>query len=382
MCLAESLHPVTATTMLTAAAACLFVPALAKADHHGHHDGPGAGITDVWDEFVDSCGALLTDPEGFVTGHPVSAPDGRPLIKSSDDNQVLVLDHVTPSGVWRQMELIGVPGELHVLCQASSDPDPEGLLDQSSYEATSDRSEAELRAIVVSDGGAVVVGGRMPVSDPVPSIPGMMVPPIEIYTYILGIQTEFAGARRFVYANINGSAMRLVGHYAIAAEPGLGPSDDRGSELAPAQTQAPDGSTAPPETTMQIIAEICLRNYRTPENAVSELQALGLSFTPGMDAGTWEFSGNAVHGVVVPDQELYCMIQSGDVSLDQARAAGEEVAHRLFPNLVQAGAPDGRNGPCDGLSVFAPRQLIRIHYAQAGNSGECIDDGTSAIMIN
>ncbi|MBV7410323.1 hypothetical protein [Maritimibacter sp. DP1N21-5] len=136
-----------------------------------------------------------------------------------------------------------------------------------------------------------------------------------------------------------------------------------------------------PAALVRAFAETCLVNYRTPDEALPALEGLGLTLTAGMDEGSWEVSGPGVMGIVSTVPEIYCSIQSTEVNLDNARNIGTSLAERLFPGMIQMGAPEGGNGPCDGLSIFAPRQLIWIRYAQAGNSGECIDDGTSAIII-
>ena len=57
----------------------------------------------------------------------------------------------------------------------------------------------------------------------------------------------------------------------------------------------------------------------------------------------------------------------------------------LFGDGLTMGNPELPVGqpvpPCDGLSIFAPRMLIRVTYSAAGNSGDCLNDGTSAIQI-
>lgn len=133
---------------------------------------------------------------------------------------------------------------------------------------------------------------------------------------------------------------------------------------------------------MRAATEACLRNYRTPEEIPAALEAAGLTLVPGMDAGTSEVSGPGIWGVVAPG-ELYCTFQSPNLSLADAKALGDDLANSLFPGMVQPGHPErGMASDCDGLSIFAPQSLIWIHFAQAGNSGECIDDGTSAIIMN
>ena len=137
---------------------------------------------------------------------------------------------------------------------------------------------------------------------------------------------------------------------------------------------------------MQLALDLCLRNYRTEAEIVPAMQAAGFEVRPSMDAGTHEVSAPGISGLVTGDPDAgYCTIQSPQVPLPMAEAIGRAVADRLFPGKVETGGPETPVGtppaPCEGLSVFAPQQLIRITYAAAGNSGECREDGSSAIIV-
>lgn len=128
--------------------------------------------------------------------------------------------------------------------------------------------------------------------------------------------------------------------------------------------------------------EICLRNYLTPDDIPDALAGAGFALAPGMDAGSFEVSAAGVRGIVVP-ADRYCTFQSPAVPLADALAETRALADRLFPGMVEDGHPErGPSEPCDGMSIFPPRGLIWVHFAQAGNSGECVDDGTSAIIMN
>lgn len=339
---------------------------------HGSHAAGNASVATVWDEFESSCGSVLTDPAAFVSAHPPTAPDGSPLVVRSPDNQVLVL-YASGPGWTRTFELVGVPGELQILCQVYGG-DHTLLEDTAAAKAAIAARADELRNFIAARSGAVLVGGPM-----LHGNAGQVPFGDDLAGHIYGVQTELAGKRRFVYAAVEVAGLNLVGLYAYT-----GAQDDSGAEetavsvAEPASEASPSGASA----TMGAAVEACLRNYRTPDQALPALEAAGLRLTPGMDAGTWEFSGGGVHGIVVPGDQLYCSIQSGKVPLDAARVLGSDLAYSLFPDMVQPGAPEGGTGPCDGLSIFAPRQMIWLRYAQAGNSGECINDGTSAIIIN
>ncbi|MFK7870541.1 MAG: hypothetical protein AB8B58_15040 [Roseobacter sp.] len=134
---------------------------------------------------------------------------------------------------------------------------------------------------------------------------------------------------------------------------------------------------------MQLAAELCLRNYRTPQTLGQAFSSAGFTLGPSaLAAGVTDFTAPGITGAF---QTGYCYTQSDMVPLPMAEAIGRAVADRLFPGLVHDGAPEHVAGtplkPCEGLQVFAPQNLIAISYAAAGNSGECISDGTSSIII-
>ena len=152
--------------------------------------------------------------------------------------------------------------------------------------------------------------------------------------------------------------------------------------LAPVAVSAQDLS--PAAQAMQTAASICLGNYRTPENLAPALQNAGFDVMPGMDEGYWEFSGASVQGVAGGDQgSAYCVVGSAEVPLDLARGIGLGLAQALlnYELPTENGSPEGRRGTCDGLNVLVPQRSIWIHYSNAGNSGECVDDGTSSIIL-
>lgn len=142
---------------------------------------------------------------------------------------------------------------------------------------------------------------------------------------------------------------------------------------------------SPAARAMQSAAAICLNNYRTPENLAPALQNAGFNLIPSIDKGSWEFSGASVQGIAGGDQgSAYCKIDSPEVPLNLARGIGLGLAQALLGYELQTenGTPEGRRGACDGLNTLVPQRSIWIHYSNAGNSGECVDDGTSSIIIN
>jgi hypothetical protein len=138
---------------------------------------------------------------------------------------------------------------------------------------------------------------------------------------------------------------------------------------------------------MQLAAELCLRHYRSEGELAPSFQQAGFGVSPYMaDAGVFEVAAPGLYVMVDTNSgSAACNIQSELVPIPLAEAIGRAVADRLFPGVVQDGAPEHQVGtplrPCEGIQVFAPQQLIAISYAAAGNSGECIADGTSSILI-
>ncbi|WP_298500215.1 hypothetical protein [uncultured Maritimibacter sp.] len=144
-------------------------------------------------------------------------------------------------------------------------------------------------------------------------------------------------------------------------------------------------ASSPSATAMQTAADACMRNYGAPDQIAPTLSAAGFKVVPGMDEGTVEFSGAGINGIAAASPgRTYCSIQSTEVPLSVARGIGLGLAKSVFGyNLAtENGSPEGQKGPCDGLNLLAPQRLIWIRYAQAGNSGACVDDGTSAIILD
>jgi len=144
------------------------------------------------------------------------------------------------------------------------------------------------------------------------------------------------------------------------------------------------GKLAAGTQNMRLAMDLCLRNYRTPASVQQAMANAGFTLIPGADSGSFEFTGPNVSGVVALSPP-FCSIQSTDVPLALAEEMGLKLATSLFGETVERGSPE-RNiatpvQPCEGLHIFATQTVIRITYSAAGNSGECLNDGTSAIQI-
>lgn len=148
---------------------------------------------------------------------------------------------------------------------------------------------------------------------------------------------------------------------------------------APAQAQQIDVETA--ALNLGLAVKICLTNYRTPGEFQNAFTGAGFTIAPGIDSDVYDLNGYGVWGLFNETTGL-CNIQSEAVPLETTQPLIRDLAEQLFPGQVQPGAPEGANGPCDGISIFAPQKLLWVRYSQAGNSGECIFDGTSAVVVN
>ncbi|WP_227268927.1 hypothetical protein [Roseobacter weihaiensis] len=154
-----------------------------------------------------------------------------------------------------------------------------------------------------------------------------------------------------------------------------------GVMLMPSQVAA-QGNLKVATQNMRLAFELCLHNYRTPLDLPYAFSSTDFTLGKSLDEGVTEFSAPGISGTF---QAGYCNIQTPDVPLAIAEDMGQRTAETLFPGMVTLGNPE-RNinqpvAPCDGLSIFAPQMLIRVTYSAAGNSGDCLNDGSSAIAI-
>ena len=351
---------------------------------HGGHDDHGyailhtAPMSEVWAAFVESCSNFVTDPEAYVDAHTRPDPNAEQVAHQTPDGGIVMASRTTHSGVWHMMELVDTSVRRRAVCQVQSEPEVESFFDHTRYHQLMTDGDAELRAMVAEAGGSIV-GGSMPLLDIGASHDFPEIPGAEFYTYAYAIELDFAGETRLVHAGINGGALSMSGEYQVTQ------ASERGLPSSVADTSPVDSAEAsamtPEMTAVRAFARECLRNYRTPGLAIAALEAQGLRAVPGMDAGSWELSVPGLQGLVTVGDALYCSIQSPDIPLDEAATLGWELANELFPDLVEKGSPEGANGLCDGLTIVAPRQMIWVSYAQAGNSGACIEDGSSAVII-
>lgn len=153
---------------------------------------------------------------------------------------------------------------------------------------------------------------------------------------------------------------------------------------ATAVAQTPQEAAA---VNMQLALDTCMRHHRRSDELPKALADVGFSIEPGLDADSYDLEAPGVFGIISTGSHSgYCSIQSPLVPLGLAEAIGTAVGERQFPGKVVPGSPAGNAStppePCEGYAIWETQPIIIVSYAQAGNSGECIDDGTSAINIS
>jgi len=149
---------------------------------------------------------------------------------------------------------------------------------------------------------------------------------------------------------------------------------------SPAMAQDPNADPKTAAINLGLAVKLCLAAYRLPSALPDEFRQAGFTVAPGLDANSFEFDAHGVVGVFQTTTG-YCLAQTAVVPLETTQPFIKELSETLFPGMVELGAPEGGNGPCDGLSIFAPQKMIRVSYSATGNSGDCLFDGTSAVII-
>lgn len=131
-----------------------------------------------------------------------------------------------------------------------------------------------------------------------------------------------------------------------------------------------------PAFLMREAAKYCIGNTGRPDLVRGAFESVGFEVSKGMDAGTFEASAPGVWAIMdLSGPRTYCSVQSHEVSIPEAREMVDSIMKMFFPSAKMSG-----NGPCDG-PVVAFNPPLRVTFAAAGNSGECLDDGTSAIIV-
>lgn len=151
---------------------------------------------------------------------------------------------------------------------------------------------------------------------------------------------------------------------------------------SPASAQDPNADPRSAALNLGLGAKICLTNYRTPDALQNAFTTAGFTVSPSFDAGVFDVSAHGVAGGF-DSRSGYCYLMTAVVPLETTQTLTQDLAASLFPGMIQPGHPEtGMESPCNGVSIFAPQKLIWMHYAAAGNSGDCIFNGTSAVIID
>lgn len=158
----------------------------------------------------------------------------------------------------------------------------------------------------------------------------------------------------------------------------------------PALSQAPEaGSEAEAAAiNMRLAATICLRHVRTPSELQAAYTEAGFAVEPYIDPGSFNATAPGV-GVLfggTGGPQGFCKVESVLVDLAMARAIGDAIVAEYPEGAFTPGWPgETQSAPpplCQGYVAWDARPIITLVYTAAGNSGECIDDGTSSIFID
>ena len=334
-----------------------------------------AQVARLTDAFLDRCALALKDPNAYAATLQIPGPSGERVAANTPDGKVLWVTDFS-HGLGEEVYVAVTETEQIRYCQFNHAEFVPG-------EAAD--IAAAFEAAIRARPGLSLSGGQITQD----VIPGMghgghdgrgagagIITFDQFYRYMF---TGFGdGPGHIGFATIEPASIQLFGFRSIST-----------AAAATETLSDPEPETAEPrpsgaETVLRAAAEACLRNYRTPDQIIPGLKAAGLTITPGMDAGSFEASGPDIWGIVEPGAEQsYCTFQSPTVPLDRTLAIGADIANTLFPGNIQPGHPErGLQTPCDGHSIFAPRRLLWMHFADAGNSGECTGAGGSAIILN
>ncbi len=165
----------------------------------------------------------------------------------------------------------------------------------------------------------------------------------------------------------------------------------------PADAQTPSEAAA---INARLAIELCVRNYRTIDEIRPAFDAAGFTYTPEDFGGGpqnilhWYAAPADTVNVAVlfsgPDQ-AECRVTTDHMDVNQALPFARAVIETMFAGQIQDGSPEGQNvlpgSPeaeqdiCSGFHIFAPRKLMWVQIARAGNDGTCRSDGTASINI-
>lgn len=165
----------------------------------------------------------------------------------------------------------------------------------------------------------------------------------------------------------------------------------------PATAQTPEEAAA---INARLSMELCVRNYRTPDQIRPAFEAAGFTYAPE------DFGGgpsDIIHwyaapadtvrtGVLFPGpDQAVCRVTSPYIDVVEALPLSRAIMETMFAGQIQDGSPEGQNilpgsveaqsAGCSGFHIFAPQKLIWVELTRSGNDGTCQSDGTASINI-
>ena len=148
---------------------------------------------------------------------------------------------------------------------------------------------------------------------------------------------------------------------------------------------------------MQLAMTICFQSYQDHDSIHGKLLNAGFVHEPETwSAGevfNWYIAPARTATVLVLGQngETECRVTTDLFGVAEALPFARAVIDQLYTDEIVDGSPEGQNirpgSPeaqdefCSGFHLYAPRRLIWIALARAGNDGTCISDGTASILM-
>lgn len=184
-------------------------------------DVPGR-VAYLWDAYLADCGRAVADPNGFLQSHPPHNPAAGVVVDSTPDGQVVVARIFQGVAYSRQIEFLGTPGRLVIICEASI-----GAYDALSgampgHDAAGGVAAVPfadlLRAHAAAQPGVTIAGGPVEGHDVLEAVSGLSVERVAgSQQHIFSISAPMGGEAAFIYGYADGYSIHLTGAHFIEA---------------------------------------------------------------------------------------------------------------------------------------------------------------------
>lgn len=138
---------------------------------------------------------------------------------------------------------------------------------------------------------------------------------------------------------------------------------------------------------LRLAADLCIRNVRIPSDLTDAFTAAGFALTPGLDPGVFEARAPGVFAAFggTGQWDGFCFAESDQVDLPTAQAIMTAILADFPPGAFERGWPGEASAAppplCEGYVAWDLRPILTVSFSAAGNSGECVDNGTAQIRF-